>query len=59
MAYAKEIRNKAKELAMKGIPLSEIAKDMGINERTLRGWCRNISADAIEDQIKTLSKRKL
>lgn len=58
MAYSQEIKNKAKSLATKGIPLSEISKDMGISERTLYNWCKNISADAIEEQIQTLSKRK-
>jgi hypothetical protein len=58
VAYSQEIKNKAKSLATKGIPLSEISKDMGISERTLYNWCKNISADAIEEQIQTLSKRK-
>jgi len=58
VAYNKETKNKARRLATQGLPISEIATQMGITERTIRNWCKGIDTDPLEKQIATLAKRK-
>ena len=45
--YPEQFRREAVELARKsGRPMSEIAKDLGVTEQSLRNWVRQADVDA-------------
>lgn len=67
MAYSRDIKEKALNLAKAGVPVSEIAKDLDIaNRGTIHNWIRksgdedvnHSSIENIKAQIAQLSKRK-
>jgi transposase len=56
--FPSEFRREAVELVRSGVPLKQVAADLGVSEQTLRNWRRQGDVDAGRAEGLTSSERE-
>ena len=56
--YAPQFRRQAVELVRSGVPIKEVAADLGVSEQSLRNWLRQGDVDGGRAEGLTSSERE-